>query len=142
MTAFVVDANVWLAAVNADAASHEAARALLDAAAEDEVGLTLCTLDLTLYEVVNAAVVLWKSTSAAEHVAELVHVTCAGDLRLVDESLLRHAADLATRHDLTIYDAAYVAAAQERDRLLVSGDLKDLVKPGLAITAADALSVM
>ena len=140
MTTFVVDANVWLAAVNVDAASHEAARALLDAAAEDK--LALCALDLTLYEVVNAAVVLWKSTSAAERVAELVHVTCAGDLRLVDEPLLLYAADLAMRHDLTIYDAAYVAAAQERDRLLVSGDLKDLVKPGLAVTAADALSAM
>jgi predicted nucleic acid-binding protein len=45
-------------------------------------------------------------------------------------SLLSTAADLAERHEISVYDAAYVAAAAEAERILVSCDVRDLVSKG------------
>ena len=57
----------------------------------------------------------------------------------VDPELLGVAVDVAGRHQITAYDAAYVAVAQRRGWQLVSTDIRDLVSKGLAVTpdAAD-----
>jgi len=39
---------------------------------------------------------------------------------------------LADEHAISVYDAAYVAAARESGRSLVSCDVRDLVSKGLA----------
>lgn len=48
------------------------------------------------------------------------------------------AAELARAHDLTFYDASYVAIANRVGRGVLSAD-GDLVKPGLAVTLETAL---
>jgi len=40
----------------------------------------------------------------------------------------------ATRHGLTVYDGAYVATGERHGWTLVSGDVRDLVAPGRAVT--------
>ena len=65
----------------------------------------------------------------------------AADERLVrvDADLLADAIALAAAEGLTLYDAAYVACARSRGWTLVSTDLRDLVRPGLATSPPDAL---
>lgn len=47
------------------------------------------------------------------------------------------AAELAIEHDLSVYDAAYVAAARAWGGVLVSCDVRDLVSKGLAQLPGD-----
>ncbi len=49
------------------------------------------------------------------------------------------AARLALEHDLTFYDASYVAIAGRTKRRLLSAD-GDLLTPGLALPLQDALA--
>lgn len=44
---------------------------------------------------------------------------------------------LAGEHQLTAYDAAHIAVARKHAWTLVSADVKDLVKPGLAFAPDD-----
>lgn len=133
----LLDASVWLAALDADDRQHGAARSLLEASAGDEV--VLAALDLTLYEVANVAVVRWRSPATAERLVELVVVACPDTVQHVDETLLRQASAIAAAQGLTVYDAAYVAAARRHGWTLVSGDLAHLVRPGHAVAPGDAL---
>jgi predicted nucleic acid-binding protein len=134
--ALLLDASVWLASLDSDDRHHGAARRLIESAATGST--TLAALDLTLYEVANVAVVRWRSPTDAERLVRLVQLACPTTLERADDALLRAAAALAERHRLTVYDGAYVAAAQRRDWTLVSGDLHDLVDPGLAVSPAAA----
>jgi predicted nucleic acid-binding protein len=133
----LLDASVWLAALDRDDSYHAAARQLLEAAAAGTA--TLAALDLTLYEVANVAVVRWRSTDDAARLVTLVRLACPDTLERADEELLREAAAIASRHRLTVYDGAYVAAGRRRGWELVSGDLGDLVTPGLAISPETAV---
>jgi predicted nucleic acid-binding protein len=60
-----------------------------------------------------------------------------GAFARVNQILAEDAIAIAIRHNLTAYDAAYVATVREHDWMLVSADLKDLVKPGLAAAPDD-----
>jgi predicted nucleic acid-binding protein len=91
-------------------------------------------LDLTLYEVTNA---LGGKRGDAVGAA----VACRSTLRRCDDGLVRIELGMvetiiriAVEHDLTSYDAAYVAVARRHDWTLVSTDIRDLVAQGLAIT--------
>jgi len=136
VTTFLLDASVLLAAFDPEDDHHESARALL----EDE-DATLATLDLVRYEVVNVAVRAWR---APESVAPLLAVTerLADDGGVVQSTaaLMARAAQVADRHAISVYDAAYAAAADEGGRRLVSCDQRDLVSNGLAILPAGAQS--
>ncbi len=134
----LLDSNVWLGAFNADEEDHEAARRLIAGAG----GRPLAALDLTLYEVANVAMKRWHSPRRARGVADLVRVACgrnivSAGIELIDRAIA--VADEYRSHRMSVYDAAYVAAAEINGWTLVSGDHKDLVEPGLAITPADAL---
>lgn len=149
MSDLLLDASVWLAALDPDDRHYAAAKALVEStgdggiadtgegASEDE-SVTLAALDLTLYEVANVAVVSWRSQADAKRLVELISLSCPAMLDRVDEGRIREAAKIATEHDLTVNDAAYVAAARRNGWTLVSCDLKDLVRPGLAV-APDAI---
>jgi predicted nucleic acid-binding protein len=129
----VLDASVWLAAVDRDDAFHGAARALVaDVQAEH------AALDLTVYEVADVAVRSWRDPVQAERLSRLVLVACADRLLPVTDALIAAAVPIAVEHDITVYDAAYVAAARKEGCKLVSGDLADLVGRGLAV-APDAI---
>jgi predicted nucleic acid-binding protein len=64
---------------------------------------------------------------------DVVGLACPDTLQRVDEALAGQAAAIAADHDLTVYDAAYVAAARKHDWTLVSADIAGLVRPGHAI---------
>lgn len=137
MRVLLLDASVWLASLDADDRHHAAARSIVAVAGEGRV--TLAALDLTFYEVTNVAVTKWRSPADAERLDALVRLTCPATTERVDEALIREAIAIAAEHGLTVYDAAYVAAARRRAWTLVSGDLSDLVRPGLAV-APDAVA--
>jgi predicted nucleic acid-binding protein len=83
--------------------------------------------------------VRWRSTADAARLVTVVRLACPDTLERADEELLREAATIAHRHELTVYDGAYVAAARRRGWTLVSGDVGDLVTPGLAISPDSAM---
>jgi predicted nucleic acid-binding protein len=133
VTALLLDASVLLAAFDRDDAHHEPARALL----EDDA-IALATLDLARYEVTNVAVRAWRSP---ESVAPLLAVIerLGDDGGVLDSagSLLPRAAELAERHSISVYDAAYAAAAGDAGMRLVSCDERDLTSKDLAVLPAD-----
>ncbi len=71
-------------------------------------------------------------------VTELLRVTCADQLQRVDDQLIRESSMFAAEHGISVYDAAYVAAARRLGAKLVSTDLADLVRSGLAIAPEEA----
>jgi predicted nucleic acid-binding protein len=136
MRTHLLDANVWLASSNDSERHHDAAIRLLSHPASPP----LAALDLTLYEVANISIVRWRSAKKAQQLVQLVRAACPGTIATLDEQLADRAIALADEHDLSLYDAAYVAAAELNDWVLVSGDHRDLVGPGHAIDPAAALT--
>jgi predicted nucleic acid-binding protein len=129
----LVDASVWVAAVTPQHPQHVEARNFLAR------GGPMTALDLTLYEVAN---VVARKYGQPQEARKLVHVllTAAADsLQRVDATLLDEGMDLMADHNLTSYDAAYVAVARRYGWQLVSLDVRDLVSKGLAITPDAAL---
>ena len=136
MTTLLLDASVLLAAFDPEDDHHEPASALLV-----DTEITLATLDLARYEVANVAVRAWRAPeSVAPLLAAVEQIADDGGVLLSTSSLLTRAAELAERHTISAYDAAYVAAAGEADRRLVSCDQRDLVSKGLAVLPANARS--
>jgi predicted nucleic acid-binding protein len=99
----------------------------------------LAALDLTHLEIANAVGVKMRQPERALRLSEIVAVRCGDRLSRVDPELIAAALELASEHDLTVYDAAYVAVAQRRAWTLVSADLRDLVSKGLAVAPDAAL---
>lgn len=136
MTALLLDASVLLAAFDSEDDHHEFARALL----EDE-DATLATLDLARYEVANVAVRAWRAPeSVAPLLAVIERIADDGGVLFSTDTLLTRAAEIAERHSISVYDAAYAAAAGEGGHRLVSCDERDLVSKNLAALPATALS--
>ena len=132
MNLWFLDASVLLACEDADDDNHHAARRLL--VGDDP----LATLDLAFYEVINVAVRAWGDQDAAQRLsARIVAVAEDGGLRRADALLLGNAAAIAEQHGISVYDAAYVAAARDGGGQLVSCDLRDLVSRGLACLPAE-----
>jgi len=128
VTTLLLDASVLLAAFDAEDDHHEPARALL----EDEAA-TLATLDLARYEVANVAVRAWRSPeSVAPLLAVVEKLAGDGGVLASTDTLLARAAELAEHHTISVYDAAYAAAAGDAGHRLVSCDKRDLVSKGLA----------
>ena len=95
---------------------------------------SLSALDLTLYEVANAIGVKQGDAREASRVNRLLLKCCRDRVLRVEAELVNSALQIATEHGLSIYDAAYVAAARRSDMTLVSADIRDLVSKGLAVT--------
>lgn len=128
MSTVLLDASVVLAAFDSDDEHHEAAAALM---ADDSV--TLTTLDLARYEVANVAVRAWSGPeSVAQLLGALDRIADDGGIVESTSALIARAAELAARHEIAVYDAAYVAASEEGERSLVSCDVRDLVSKDLA----------
>lgn len=128
----LLDASVWIAAADSDDRYHAAARALVL-----DPGRPLGALDLTLYEIANVVGAVKSQRRIATRITQTLLKRSEGALVRVDAALVEEAITLATKHGLTAYDAAYVAAAHKHAWTLVSADLKDLVKPGLAVAPDD-----
>ncbi len=129
---FLLDASVWLAAADRDDPFHEPARGLVRAERLDHAAL-----DLTVYEVGNVAARRWNDAERARRLCLLVLTACAERVVRIGPDLAEEAVRIADQQQITVYDAAYVAAAHREGHVLVSGDLAGLVHRGLAL-APDA----
>jgi predicted nucleic acid-binding protein len=135
LTLWFVDASVLLASEDPDDVNHADAKRLLGG------GDPLATLDLAYYEVTNVAVRAWRDKPAASRLRKRVDaVADDGGLVRAASSLLAGATTIAEENGISVYDAAYVAAARGWDGELVSCDLRDLVSRGLARLPVDAPS--
>jgi predicted nucleic acid-binding protein len=133
VTALLLDASVLLAAFDPEDDHHEPARALL----EDGEN-ALATLDLARYEVANVAVRAWRAPESVTPLLSAIdRLGDDGGVLRSTGSLLRGAAELAERHTISVYDAAYAVAAADAGLRLVSCDGRDLVSKGLAKLPAD-----
>jgi predicted nucleic acid-binding protein len=131
----LLDASVLVAALDTDDPHHEEAAALLD----DET-ISLATLDLARYEVANVAVRAWRAAEAVPDLLGAVEGLAADEgVIAADSKLISRAAEIAESHCISVYDAAYVAAAEASERTLVSCDLRDLVSNRLALLPEAAL---
>ncbi len=128
----LLDASVWVAAVDPDDPYHSPARTLVLSTAH-----SLGALDLTLYEVSNVVGSVKGQRELAGRICHAIFRRSEGSLVRISPALAEQTIELAAKHQLTAYDAAYVAAARTHGWTLVSADIKDLVKPGLAL-APDA----
>jgi predicted nucleic acid-binding protein len=129
----LVDTSVWLSLEWEQARYHTASRAIaLD------VDRPVAALDLTLYEVANVAVRQMGQPERGNYLSRLVLTRCGDRLLRIDQELVERAVELAAEHRLSVYDAAYVAAADRHGWTLVSTDVRDLVSKGLAVTPDDA----
>jgi predicted nucleic acid-binding protein len=138
MRRYLLDSSVWVAFFDTNDRHHVDTKRLLEAASG---GRRFAALDLTLYEVGNVAISSWRSPGDAMLLSTLVQRSCPDAILRIDEPLYELTVELADEHDLTVYDAAYVAAAQLNDWTLVSGDHRDLVEPGHALDPAAALAL-
>jgi predicted nucleic acid-binding protein len=128
----LIDASVWVAIADPDDRYYKAAHSIV--AKIDE---PLAALDLTFYEVANVMGPKKGQPREGRVLLKLIGRRCRHNLLAADSDLLDSALELAAEHDLTAYDAAYVAAAQRHGWTLVSADIADLVSKGLAV-APDA----
>lgn len=136
MTTLLLDASVLLAALDPEDDHHEPARALLK-----DGNVTLATLDLARYEVTNVAVRAWrKPETVATLLAVIEKLADDGGVLSSTGTLLARAAEIAEHHTISVYDAAYAAAADEGGHRLVSCDERDLVSKGLALLPVNSQS--
>jgi len=132
VTTLLLDASVLLAAFDPDDNHHEPAHNLLEAD-----GVTIATLDLARYEVTNVAVRAWRAPElVAPMLAAIERLADDGGVLLSTDTLLTKAAEIAERHTISVYDAAYAAAAGDAGHRLVSCDERDLISKGLAALPA------
>jgi len=132
VSTLLLDASVILAAFDSDDELHGPSQALL---ADPDV--TLTTLDLARYEVANVAVRGWCELGRVAPLLEAIdRISGDGGVIPSTTSLLSRAAKLADEHTISVYDAAYVAAADQGGGTLVSCDIRDLVSKGLASSPA------
>jgi predicted nucleic acid-binding protein len=117
----VSDANVVLKWFHSEGEDEIGpARALLDAHKERTIALSI--LDLTVYEVGNA-LMRGRAGASAEQVSTVIEALaelCPSIRPSSDE--MKAASQLAERHKLTLYDAAYAAVAQGRSAEFVTLD--------------------
>jgi predicted nucleic acid-binding protein len=125
--AWIVDASVavkWFLPVEREPDGELARRAI--------GRLAMRTTALATHEVGNVLTIHsgWPAEKIATALDLLVEI-CGDPLELRPTDY-RISAELALAHDLTFYDASYVAIARRTDRRLLSAD-SDLLESGLAI---------
>lgn len=128
----LLDAGVWIAAVDPDDRYHAPSRSLVAASTAPAAAL-----DLTLYEVANVIGAHKREHDLARRVCQAILERCGETLVRADAQLAEQTLAATAEHALTAYDAAYVATARHRGWTLVSTDLGDLVRPALALAPDD-----
>jgi len=125
----VSDANVALKWFHSEG-EEDVPEACALVAAHQARTVALQVLDLTAYEIGNA-LLRGPAKATASQVAivlEALAEICPAVRPNAEE--MRLAAELAARHDLTLYDAAYAAVAENRGATLATFD-RALLKTGL-----------
>jgi predicted nucleic acid-binding protein len=135
LNTLLLDAGVWVGAVDSSDPFHDSARSLVFAFDQP-----VAAMDLTLYEVANVLGVRKEWRREARYLSELIVRRCSGRRFVRPEpSSMDLAISIAGERGLSAYDAAYVAAAHVNGWTLVSVDIADLVSKGLAVTPDAAL---
>lgn len=135
MSTLLLDASTILAGFREEEPHHEAAIHLMA-----DRSVSLATVDLARYEVINAVVRGWRKPKLVTVLlAALEGIESDGGILAPSQIILLRAAEIAEHHSISVYDAIYVAAADTGDRQLVSCDERDLVSKGLAVLPAAAL---
>jgi predicted nucleic acid-binding protein len=131
----LLDASVWMSALDRDDRFYADARALTTSSAD------MAILDLTLYEVANALARRFGPVESPTTAAVRGMLTaCARAPIQADLDTISATVRVVAEHGLTAYDAAYVAVARRHSWTLVSTDIKDLVARELAVTPTAALA--
>ncbi|HEX7278441.1 MAG TPA: PIN domain-containing protein [Solirubrobacterales bacterium] len=125
----LLDSGVWIASGQSADPWHESAEALI----RKPPG-SLAALDLTLYEVANVVGARDRRPHTARTLTQILRRRCGDRIVTLDPDLLEATLEVASEHELTAYDAAYVAAARGYGWQLVSTDIRDLVSKDLAVT--------
>lgn len=128
MTTLLLDASTLLAAFDSEDRYHHEARQILQ-----DPDVSVATLDLARYETLNVAIRAWHQPDLVPTLLAVIdRIENDGGVLLSSTPLLQLAADLATQHDISIYDATYAAAAINSGSDLISCDHRDLISKGLA----------
>jgi predicted nucleic acid-binding protein len=127
----LLDAGVWIAAVDPEDRYHAASRLLALASTP------AAALDLTLYEVANVLGCRKLRGDLAERTCGAILARCGERVVRIEAELIARTVAAIAESELTAYDAAYVAAAHRHGWTLVSTDVKDLVSRGLAVAPND-----
>jgi predicted nucleic acid-binding protein len=125
----LLDAGVWIDSAAPSNRWNQAAQDLIRKPPKP-----LGAMDLTLYEVANVIGARERQPEVARTVTEVLRRRCRERILTLDSELMEAALQAVVDHELSAYDAAYVAAAEQRGWQLVSTDIRDLVSKGLAIT--------
>jgi predicted nucleic acid-binding protein len=125
----LLDAGVWIASLSPQETFATAAQEVIA-----NEGRRTAALDLTLYEVTNSIAAKRGDAAAAASACRAIDERCEKALIRIDPQLVEVVVHIAVEHNLTSYDAAYVAVARRHRWTLVSTDIRDLVSQGLAIT--------
>lgn len=128
----LIDATVWIGARDPEDRFHADARRLVL-----DFSRPVAALDLTLYEVANVMGSRKKQQQEARYLLQTLTARCGKDIVAIGPELIESMLEVTAEHNLTAYDAAYVAVARRNDWTLVSADIADLVSKGLAV-APDA----
>lgn len=136
MKTVLLDASTILAAFREEERHYEDAVALCT----DE-SVSLATLDLARYEVLNTAVCAWRKPELVTTLLGVLEgIESDGGVLALSNVALARAAEIAEQHSISVYDAAYAAMAGGGDRQLVSCDERDLVSKDLAVLPGAAAS--
>ena len=136
MSTLLLDASAILAAFDSEDDHYDAARAILG-----DSQVTLATLDLARYEVANVAFRAWRDPARVRDLLDAIErIADDGGVLASTSALLTRAAALAEEHAISVYDAAYVAASRQGERVLVSCDIRDLLSKGLALSPGETRS--
>ncbi|HWO84132.1 MAG TPA: PIN domain-containing protein [Solirubrobacterales bacterium] len=125
----LLDAGVWIDSAAPANRWHQVAQALIRKPPQP-----LAAIDLTLYEVANVIGARERQPEVARTVSDILRRRCRERIVTLEPELLEATLHLVAEHELTAYDAAYVAAARRYGWQLVSTDIRDLVSKGLAVT--------
>lgn len=127
-----LDASVLLALEDPRDANHRDAVKLVR-------GEGLATLDFSLYEITNVCDRNWGRPQAGRRLRRLVWELGSDRIERISSLMIDRTAEIARQHEISAYDAAYVAAAERVGLQLVSCDVRDLVSKGLAVTPSEML---
>jgi predicted nucleic acid-binding protein len=138
MTDVVSDANIALKWFH-DRGEEQVgdARGLLELHRSHRI--LLHVLDLTFYEVGNALLRGHAHATAEQTTTVLAALRQICPTITPDAKDLALAAELASEHDLTLYDAVYAATAKRRDAPFVSLD-REVLRAGLGTSPARLLA--
>jgi predicted nucleic acid-binding protein len=130
VTTLLVDTSVLIKWFHSEGESElTEARAIRDATRRAEVESRV--IDLAIYEMGNVLLrgLSWRGRAVADQLDDLV-IICGSPLAMA-KTWFRQAAVIGTAHELTFYDACWVAASQALGVSLVSADTQ-LIDAGLA----------